>query len=71
MHMIKPAFKDPSKEFYYNYNIFIIIANEMEINWKKFFFLFLNFDINYDIHDINYKIWYFCYHAERLINFIF
>lgn len=38
---------------------------------KNFFFLFLNFDINYDIHDINYKIWYFCYHAERLINFIF
>lgn len=38
---------------------------------KNFFFLFSNFDINYDIHDINYKIWYFCYHAERLINFIF
>lgn len=32
----------------------------MEIRWKiYFFFLFLNFDINYEIHDINYKIWYF------------
>lgn len=26
---------------------------------KYIFLLFFNFDINYEIHDINYKIWYF------------